>query len=118
MVHFSECSTVAANCKTETQIEMRDGTVERFPVVVLEVLRPAKDLPAARVRAVEGPVPHVGPDVAEHLVLAADGLPPVLTSAPEAGVVLVRLGCYSVVSLDFMVQASPLTARSVSNFLG
>ena len=70
---------------------MRDGTVERFPVVVLEVLRPAKDLPAARVRAVEGPVPHVGPDVAEHLVLAADGLPPVLASAPEAGVVLVRL---------------------------
>ena len=31
MVHFSECSTVAANCNTETQIEMRDGTVEHFP---------------------------------------------------------------------------------------
>ena len=31
MVHFSECSTVAANCKAETQIEMRDGTVEHFP---------------------------------------------------------------------------------------
>ena len=31
MVHFSECSTVAANCNTETQIEMRDRTVEHFP---------------------------------------------------------------------------------------
>ena len=31
MVHFSEFSTVAANHNTETQIEMRDGTVERFP---------------------------------------------------------------------------------------
>ena len=26
MVHFSERSTVTANCSTETQIEMRDGT--------------------------------------------------------------------------------------------
>ena len=33
MVHFSERSTVAANCNTETQIEMRDGTVGHFPVV-------------------------------------------------------------------------------------
>ena len=32
MLHFSEFSTVAANCNTETQIEMRDGTVEHFPV--------------------------------------------------------------------------------------
>ena len=31
MIHFSECSTVAENCNTETQIEMRDGTAERFP---------------------------------------------------------------------------------------
>ena len=31
MVHFSQCSTVAVNCSTETQIEMRDGTVENFP---------------------------------------------------------------------------------------
>ena len=31
MVHFSECSTVATNCNAETQIEMRDGTVEHFP---------------------------------------------------------------------------------------
>ena len=30
-VHFSECSTVAENCNCETQIEMRDGTVEHFP---------------------------------------------------------------------------------------
>ena len=30
--HFSRRSTVAANCDTaETQIEMRDGTVEPFP---------------------------------------------------------------------------------------
>ena len=28
MVHFSECSTIAANCDTDTQIEMRDGIVE------------------------------------------------------------------------------------------
>ena len=34
MVHFSECSTAAANCNTRTQIEMRDGTVEHFPDVV------------------------------------------------------------------------------------
>ena len=27
----TECSTVSANCYTETQIEMRDGTVEHFP---------------------------------------------------------------------------------------
>ena len=33
MVHFSQCSTVAGNWDTETQIEMRDGTVEHFPVV-------------------------------------------------------------------------------------
>ena len=32
MVHFSECPTVAANCSTEMPIEMRDGTVEHFPV--------------------------------------------------------------------------------------
>ena len=31
MVHFSECSTAAANCNNETQIEMRGGTVEHFP---------------------------------------------------------------------------------------
>ena len=31
MVHFSECSTVAANCNTETQIEMRDETVKHIP---------------------------------------------------------------------------------------
>ena len=31
MVHFSECSTVGASCNTETQIEMRDGTVEHLP---------------------------------------------------------------------------------------
>ena len=30
-MHFSECSTVAANCSSETQIETRDGTVEHFP---------------------------------------------------------------------------------------
>ena len=35
MLHFSECSTVAANCNTETEIEMRDGTVEHFPECVL-----------------------------------------------------------------------------------
>ena len=35
----TECSTVSANCYTETQIEMRDGTVEHFPGLlgVLEV---------------------------------------------------------------------------------
>ena len=32
MVHFCECSTVATNYNTETQIEMRDRTVEHFPV--------------------------------------------------------------------------------------
>ena len=26
MEHFSECSTVAANCNTETQIDMRGGS--------------------------------------------------------------------------------------------
>ena len=31
MVHLSECSTVAGNCNTETQIEMSDGTDEHFP---------------------------------------------------------------------------------------
>ena len=31
MLHFSECSTVVANCNAETQIKMRDGTVEHFP---------------------------------------------------------------------------------------
>ena len=31
MVHFSYCSTVEANCNTETQIKMRDVTVEHFP---------------------------------------------------------------------------------------
>ena len=31
MVHFSECSSVAANCNAETQIEMRDGPVLHFP---------------------------------------------------------------------------------------
>ena len=36
MVHFSECSTVAANCSTETQMEMRDGTVENFPELLQE----------------------------------------------------------------------------------
>ena len=36
MAHFSECSTVAANCSTETQIEMRDGTVENFPELLQE----------------------------------------------------------------------------------
>ena len=36
MVHFSECSTDAAICKAETQIEMRDGTVENFPEVCSE----------------------------------------------------------------------------------
>ena len=30
MVSFSECPTVAANCNTETQIEMGGGTVEYF----------------------------------------------------------------------------------------
>ena len=34
MVHFSECSTVTANCNTEEQIEMRDGTVEHFPALL------------------------------------------------------------------------------------
>ena len=34
MVHFSECSTVAANCDTETQIGMRYRSVEHFPVMV------------------------------------------------------------------------------------
>ena len=40
MVHFPKCSTVAANCSTETQVEMRDGTVEHFPGEV------AADFPA------------------------------------------------------------------------
>ena len=31
MFYFSECSTVAANCNTEIEIEMRDRTVEHFP---------------------------------------------------------------------------------------
>ena len=31
MFYFSERSTVAANCNTEMQIEMRDGTVAHFP---------------------------------------------------------------------------------------
>ena len=31
MVHFSECSRVAANYNTETQIEMRGRTIEHFP---------------------------------------------------------------------------------------
>ena len=30
-MYFTECSSVAANYNTETQIEMRDGTVEHFP---------------------------------------------------------------------------------------
>ena len=30
MVNFTEYSTVAANCYTKTQIEMRDGTVEHL----------------------------------------------------------------------------------------
>ena len=34
MVHFYECYTVAANCSTVTQIEMRDRTVEHFPGAV------------------------------------------------------------------------------------
>ena len=39
MVHFSECSTVAANCNTQIQIEMRDGTAEHFPDVPGQVVR-------------------------------------------------------------------------------
>ena len=31
MFYFSERSTVAANCNTEMEIEMRDRTVEHFP---------------------------------------------------------------------------------------
>ena len=31
MLHFSECSTVAVNFKTEMQIEMGDWTVEHLP---------------------------------------------------------------------------------------
>ena len=31
MLHFYECPTVGANCNTETQIGMGDGTVEHFP---------------------------------------------------------------------------------------
>ena len=30
-VHVSECSTVAADCNSATQIEMRGGTVDHFP---------------------------------------------------------------------------------------
>ena len=33
MVHYSECSTAAANCNTEMQPDMSDGTVEHFPGV-------------------------------------------------------------------------------------
>ena len=46
MVHFSECSTVAASFNTEMQIEMRDGTAEHFPellVVGPEVVAPLRD---------------------------------------------------------------------------
>ena len=39
MVHFSKCSTTAANCSPETQIEMKDGTVEHFPGVGFRVLQ-------------------------------------------------------------------------------
>ena len=31
MLHFSECSTIAENWNTATQIEMGEGTVEHFP---------------------------------------------------------------------------------------
>ena len=51
MVHFSECSTIAANCNTETQIEMRDGTVEQFPVAA-SVQDLAASEAASRVAAV------------------------------------------------------------------
>ena len=40
MIHFLECSTVAANCNTETQIETRDGLLNTsLPALVLD-LRP------------------------------------------------------------------------------
>ena len=40
------CLTVAANCNTETQIEMRDRTVEHFPGL-------EEAVPAARARVTE-----------------------------------------------------------------
>ena len=39
MEHFSECPTVAANCNTETQIEIRDRTDEHFPARPDDVVR-------------------------------------------------------------------------------
>ena len=36
MVHFSKCLAVAADCNTETPIEMRDGTIEPIPAPVVE----------------------------------------------------------------------------------
>ena len=48
MAHFSDCSTVAANCNNETQKQMRDGTVDHFPGVedadVLGVERAEEEL--------------------------------------------------------------------------
>ena len=51
MVHFSECSTVAANCNAKTRIEMRDGTVGHFPDVLVLLL---PDLHAVEVVHPEG----------------------------------------------------------------
>ena len=31
MLHFPECSALVANCTIESEIEVRDGTVELFP---------------------------------------------------------------------------------------
>ena len=38
-MHICEFSTVAADCYTETRIEMRGGTVERFPALFAAVRR-------------------------------------------------------------------------------
>ena len=53
--HFSEYPTVAANCNTENQIEMRDGTVEHLPGVEHhhEALRRRADGDGAVVLCVE-----------------------------------------------------------------
>ena len=51
------CSTVAANCNIETQIEVRGGTDERIPVQLLALLVDGGDVLA---EGVEGRDDHLG----------------------------------------------------------
>ena len=62
MAHFSECSTVAANCNTATQIEMRDRTAELFPgeALVLHEDEDGRDLVGEHVGVGRGRQPLAG----------------------------------------------------------